>query len=161
MNLNPISLVSSLWQSASASTTSNTVAPVTRAAKTVDNSSISTPAELFGQLSQLSKNNPAEFKSLTAQIAQQLQAAAASATDSSQAGHLKQLASNFQNASQSGNFSDLFANSSQSAGTQVQTSHSGHHHHHASSQTSSTADSDTVTSIFQQALSSIQGSNKA
>ncbi len=97
-------------------------------------SDLSAVAQFFNQLKQLSAQNPAEFKQVTAQIAQQLTAAAQSSTDPTQAAALNNLASNFTQASQTGQFSSLFAQPASSAtqpqGLQPPQSAGGHHHHH-------------------------------
>jgi hypothetical protein len=115
---------------------------------TNDSSSVSNPGKLFNELEQLSKQNPAEFKRITAQIAQQLQDAAKNTTDSSEANFLNQMASNFEAASKSGNFSDLFPKNSQASGPGSQVS--GH------SYGAPLPSDDTLNSIFSQALSQIQ-----
>ena len=156
MNVNPISLVSSLWQTASSSNSSTSAVSATAPAKTTDNTSISGQAQLFAKLQHLSQTNPAQFQSVTNLIAQQLQAAASKLTDSAQANQLKQMASNFLNASKSGNFSDLFSNANNNS-TQIQPAQSGHHHHHAiSGQSSGNTSFNGFNAILQQALSSIQ-----
>ena len=78
-------------------------------------SDLSSIAQFFNQLKQLSTQNPAAFQQVTAQIAQQLTAAAQSATDPTQAAALNNLASNFTQASQTGQFSSLFAQPASSA----------------------------------------------
>ena len=156
MNVNPISLVSSLWQTASSSNSSTAAVSPSASATTTDNTSMSGQAQLFAKLQQLSQTNPAQFQSVTTQIAQQLQAAASKLTDSAQANQLKQMASNFLNASKSGNFSDLFSNANNNS-THIQPAQSGHHHHHAiSGQSSGNTSFNGFNAILQQALSSIQ-----
>jgi hypothetical protein len=136
------------------SKTSQSSAAATQLNPTSDASTVSDPGKFFSQLQALSQQNPAEFKKITAQVAQQLQTAA-SATASSQTGVLNQMASNFKNASQTGSFSDLFTHASQTAPQQASTAPAGHpHHQYASS--SDAADSTTVNSIFSQALSQIK-----
>jgi hypothetical protein len=156
MNVNPISLVSSLWQTASSSNSSTAAVSATASAQTTDNTSMSGQAQLFAKLQQLSQTNPTQFQSVTSQIAQQLQAAASKMTDSAQANQLIQMATNFLNASKSGNFSDLFSNANNNS-TQIQPGQFGHHHHHPiSSQSSAGVSIDGFNAILQQALSSIQ-----
>jgi len=156
MNVNPISLVSSLWQTASSSNSSTAAVSPSASATTTDNTSMSGQAQLFAKLQQLSQKNPAQFQSVTTQIAQQLQAAASKLTDSAQANQLKQMASNFLNASKSGNFSDLFSNANNNS-TQIQSGQFGHHHHHPiSGQSSAGVSVNGFNAILQQALSSVQ-----
>lgn len=126
-----------------------------------DSSSVSSPGQLFSELQKLSQSDPAEFKKITAQIATQLQAAAKNSTNSEQANFLNQMAANFQKASQSGNFSDLFPNQSQTSNSVGGTG--GGHHHHAHGHSDSDSDttslssssSNPISSIFSQALSQI------
>lgn len=136
------SLFSAIGLDSSANT--NSTSSVTN-----DSSGISNPAKLFSELEQLSKQNPEEFKKITAQITQQLQNAAKNTTDSSEANFLNQMASNFETASKSGNFSDLFPKSSQVSG-------SGSHSYGTSVSSAPPPSDDTLNRIFSQALSQIQ-----
>lgn len=88
---------------------------------------VSQPGQLLSQLQNLAQTDPAQFKQVTANIAQQLQQAASSATGK-QAEVLNDLAARFQSASQSGKASDLTPQASQ--GTAQAGGHH-HHHHHA------------------------------
>jgi hypothetical protein len=101
-------------------------------------------------LQQLQQSNPSEYKQVTQQIATNLQNAAKTATadgNSTQATQLNQLATDFTNASQSGqlpNVQDL----AQAVG-------GGHHHHHhghaaASSDSDSSSSSSTSQTLSQQ-----------
>ncbi len=145
-----------------ASKTSSTPQP--QAKFTKDASSVSDPGMLFSQLQGLSQQNPAEFKKITAQVAQQLQAASGSTAGTSaaspQSSLLNQMASNFQHASQTGSFSDLFTHTAQTASS---TAASGNpHNQYAASNGAS--DSSTIHSIFSQALSQLKsdlGTNAA
>jgi len=92
-------------QSVTSSTSSATPVTSPDAANGV-NVDISRPGQLFSQLASLAQSNPADFKSVTADIAQKLKDAAGSATGS-QADFLNKIADRFQSASQSGNISDL------------------------------------------------------
>ena len=170
--MNLISPISNLWQQLNSTQTSkttpvNTVASVTPSVasvttgsisnSSVDDVQISDPGKLFQQLNTLSQSNPNEFKKVTAQIASQLQAAAAQSGNSTQASFLKQMATNFQNASQSGKFSDLFPQGSQTASAQSSsgTTTATQHHHHGGEKTES-SQTDSVANIFSQALQQIQ-----
>jgi hypothetical protein len=173
MTIGSTSVDSSLWQlleSAQNSQTSqsNSLASLlsatsgdsstgtTSASSSSDSSSVSNPGKLFSELEQLSKQNPAEFKKITAEIAQQLQNAAKNTTDSSEASALSQLAANFAAASKSGNFSDLFPKDAHAGVSGV---------YGASTQSAPPSGDSTLNSIFSQALSQIQsdltGSNSS
>ena len=90
-----------------------------------DSGQLSPFAQLMSTLQQLQQSNPTEYKQVTQQIATNLQNAAKTATadgNSSEASQLTQLATDFTNASTSGqlpNISDL-----------AQAIGGGHHHHH-------------------------------
>jgi len=94
---------------------------------------------VMSTLQQLQQSNPTEYAQVTQQIATNLQSAAQTATsdgNTSQASTLNQLATDFTNASKSGqlpNVQDL----AQATG--------GHHHHHHSHATSGDADSSSTT----------------
>ena len=71
----------------------------------VDSPSISPAASFLSMLQQVQQQNPSLFKQITAQMAKQLQAqatAAAAQGNSTQASQLKQLATEFQNSSTTG-----------------------------------------------------------
>jgi hypothetical protein len=94
-----------------------------------DNTQLSPFAQVASELQQLQQSNPTEYQQVTAQIATNLQSAAQAATASGNttaATQLSQLATDFQNASTSGqlpNFQDL---------AQAASSHHHHHHGHGS-----------------------------
>jgi hypothetical protein len=124
-----------------------------------DASSLSGPGQLFKELESLSKSDPAEFKKITGQIANQLQNAASQSTNSSEATFLNQLATAFSNASQTGNFSSLFGGDSQ--GLPGNTTAASATEPYSSASSSSTGSNgqnagDTLMSVFAQALSQIQ-----
>ena len=89
-----------------------------------DNSRLSPFAQLMSELQQLQQSDPAKYQQVTQQIATNLQSAAQTAQsdgNTTAATQLNQLASDFTNASKSGqlpNMQDL----AQAVG--------GHHHHH-------------------------------
>lgn len=92
-------------------------------------------------LQQLQQSNPAEYQQVTKQIATNLQSAAQTATadgNSTQATQLSQLATDFTNASQSGQLPNI-----QDLAQAVGGGHHHHGHHHA---TSNDADSDSSSS---------------
>jgi hypothetical protein len=77
---------------------------------------------LLSELKDLSSSNPDEFKKITAQIASDLKSAASKSSDTNESDFLNSMASNFEKASQSGNFSDLFPqNSDDSTSSQSST----------------------------------------
>jgi hypothetical protein len=93
-----------------------------------DNSQLSPLAQLLSTLQQLQQSDPTEYQQLTGQIATNLQTTAQTATadgNTAAANQLNQLATDFTNASQSGqlpNIQDL----AQAIGGGH---HHGHHHH--------------------------------
>ena len=148
-----------------ANETSNSTGSVVASTSTqqTDSTQLSPLAQILETLQQLQQSNPTEYKQVTAQIATNLKSAAATAQadgNTTAATQLNQLATDFTNASQSGqlpNIQDL----AQAVG--------GHHHHHhhaqaassdsdtSSSATSSTTDSNTAASqITSELLSAMQ-----
>jgi hypothetical protein len=86
-------------------------------AASIDIASISDRAQLFSGLETLSRNNPARFQKNTATIAEYLHAAAASSEDPAESGILTGTAGSFEQASRTGNFSDLFLHEAQGVGS--------------------------------------------
>jgi hypothetical protein len=114
-------------QSASSKTPSN-FDPSSLAMPQDSSPTLSPAAQMLNQLQQMQKQNPAQFQQFTAQIAAKLQSAAANAQSSgntAQATQLNQLATQFQNASQTGQVPS--AQSLQQAGLGGH-HHGGHHH---------------------------------
>jgi len=124
-----------------------------------DNSQLSPFAQLMSTLQQLQQSNPTEYQQVTQQIATNLQSAAQTAQsqgNTAAANQLNQLATDFTNASQSGqlpNVQDL----AQAAGGH------GHHHHHghasssdSDSSSSSSSSSSASTNPLSQLLSAFQ-----
>jgi len=107
-----------------------------------DNGQLSPFAQLMSTLQQLQQSNPTEYQQVTQQIATNLQSAAKTATtdgNTSAAAQLNQLATDFTNASQSGqlpNIQDL----AQAVGG------GGHHHHHGGHHETSATSSDSTSS---------------
>jgi hypothetical protein len=108
-----------------------------------DSSQLSPLAQLLSELQQLQQSDPSEYQQVTQQIATNLQAAAQTATsagNTSAASQLTQLATDFSNASTSGqlpNIQDL----AQAVG-------GGHHHHHGGGGESSSSSSSTSLNPF-------------
>jgi hypothetical protein len=129
-----------------------------------DSGHLSPFAQLMSELQQLQQTDPAKYQQVTAQIATNLQSAAQTAQsdgNTTAANQLNQLATDFTNASKSGqlpNVQDL-----------AQAIGGGHHHHHhahaasadsdASSSTDTTAASNTTASqMLSQLLAAFQAS---
>jgi hypothetical protein len=119
-----------------------------------DSTQLSPLAQILTTLQQLQQSNPAEYKQVTAQIATNLTSAAATAQaegNTTAATQLNQLATDFTNASESGqlpNIQDL----AQGVG--------GHHHHHHHAQAAA-SDSDTSSSSSSDATSTSASSTTA
>jgi hypothetical protein len=107
-----------------------------------DNSQLSPFAKLLNTLQQLQQSDPTKYQQVTQQIATNLQDAANTAQadgNTAAANQLNQLATDFTNASKSGqlpNVQDL----AQAIG--------GHHHHHHLHSTSADPNSDSITSAI-------------
>ena len=148
-----------------ANETSNSTGSVVASTSTqqTDSTQLSPLAQILETLQQLQQSNPTEYKQVTAQIATNLTSAATTAQadgNTTAATQLNQLATDFTDASQSGqlpNIQDL----AQAVG--------GHHHHHhhaqaaasdsdnSSSATTSTTDSSTTASrLTSELLSAMQ-----
>jgi hypothetical protein len=110
-----------------------------------DNGQLSPFAQLMSELQQLQQSNPTQYQQVTKQIASNLQNAAQTATsegNSTAANQLNTLATDFTNASQSGqlpNVSDLAAAIGGGG-------HHHHHGHHGGGSSSSSTDSSSSTS---------------
>jgi hypothetical protein len=125
-----------------------------------DNSQLSPFAQLMSTLQQLQQSNPTQYKQVTQQIATNLQTAAQTAQsqgNSTVATQLNQLATDFTNASTTGqlpNIQDL----AQAVGA-TGAAHGHHHHHHHSSSSdadSSSSSSSSSTNPLSQLLSAVQ-----
>jgi hypothetical protein len=138
----------------SAGVAAGTTAGTSSAGQPPDSSQLSPLAQLLSTLQQLQQSDPTKYKQVTQQIATNLQNAAQTATsdgNTTAANQLNQLATDFSNASQSGqlpNIQDL----SQAVGG------GGHHHHHgeaAPSETSGTSSGTSGTSNTNQTLNQL------
>jgi hypothetical protein len=87
---------------------------------------LSSLGQFFNELNQLSTQNPSEFRKITAEVSQKLDAQAQNTSDPTQAAQLKALASRFDQASNTGDFSSLLPSQSTTA---TGGKHHGHHHH--------------------------------
>jgi uncharacterized protein YfaS (alpha-2-macroglobulin family) len=138
--------------------------PATAAATSLSTSnqdavSVSGPGLLFTQLQNLSQQNPAEFKKISAQVAQQLQAASSTSSTSAASlpgSVLAQMSSNFQNASKTGKFTDLFSHSAHGSNQPGSTSTNAGQPHQQYAEASGATVASTVSSIFSQALNQIK-----
>jgi hypothetical protein len=115
-----------------------------------DTSQLSPFAQLMNTLQQLQQTNPSKFAQVTQQIATNLQSAAQTATssgDTAAASQLNQLATDFSNASTSGQLPNV---------QDLAKAIGGGHHHHASSasDSSSTASSASSAATSSSSLSS-------
>jgi hypothetical protein len=124
-----------------------------------DNSQLSPLAQVLSTLQQLQQSDPTEYQQLTGQIATNLQTAAQTATadgNTAAANQLNQLATDFTNASQSGQLPDIQDLAQAIGGGH----HHGHHHHSEAASSDSDTDSNTTTASTQtqsQAVSSLFG----
>jgi hypothetical protein len=110
------------------------------AAQQPDNGQLSPFAQLMSTLQQLQQANPTEYKQVTQQIATNLQSAAQTATadgNTAAATQLNQLATDFKNASQSGQLPNI-QDMAQAIG--------GHHHHHHAHAASADSDANSTSS---------------
>lgn len=135
-------------------TSNSTSTNATSLSGTSDNSQFSPVANLINTLQQLQQSNPAEYQQITQQIATNLQAAAQ--TDTTQgntagASQLNQLASDFTQASQSGQLPSM-QDLTQALGGHHH--HHGHHHFDASSDSSSSSSSGSSTTSSSSSSSS-------
>jgi len=116
-----------------------------------DNSQLSPFAQLLSTLQQLQQSDPAKYQQITQQIATNLQSAAKTAQQEGNTGaadKLNQLATDFTNASQSGQMPNIQDLAKAIGG--------GHHHHHHAQATSADADGDSDGSSASSATSSSQ-----
>ncbi|HUP02578.1 MAG TPA: hypothetical protein VMU19_01235 [Bryobacteraceae bacterium] len=156
------SILSSVMQSSGLSATakkSQSTGALSGASQS-DNTQLSPYAQITTELQQLQQSDPTKYSQVTGQIATNLQSAAKTAAadgNTTSASQLNQLATDFQNASSTGqlpNFQDL----AQAAAS--------HHHHHGhggpppSTDSSSSTDTDSLTanSSLSQILASFQTS---
>ncbi len=133
-----------------------------------DSSQLSPFAQLMSTLQQLQQSNPTQYQQVTQQIATNLQSAAKTATadgDTTTATQLTTLATDFTNASQSGQLPNVLDLAQAIGGGHH---HGGHHHHHATSASSTSDPSSTTTtsgtsssSNISQLLSQLQAAFQA
>ena len=107
-----------------------------------DNSQLSPFVQVMNTLQQLQQSDPTQYQQVTQQIATNLQAAAQTAQSSGNttaANQLTQLATDFTNASPSGQLPSI------QALAQAMGGHHHHHHHSSSTSSSSTSSSSSAT----------------
>jgi hypothetical protein len=152
--IQPLSLLSSLQQQ------KTSLAASIGAPSDSVSANLSSMGQYFNELQQLSTQNPAEFKTITAEISQKLDTQAQNSSDPTQAAQLKAIAARFDQASQTGDFSSLLP--AQSGTTAAGGKHHGGHHHHgsyeppASTDATTTTTSSVLSSIFSQVTPQIQ-----
>ena len=152
MSISPVNNVSNYLQSVLSTTLQGAGLTTKTNASSLqlpsDNSQLSPFVQAMNTLQQLQQSDPTKYQQVTQQIATNLQAAAQTAQSSGNttaANQLTQLATDFTNASTSGqlpNFQDL----AQAA--------SGHHHHHHA-HAAPAASSDSATNSASQSLSQL------
>ncbi len=139
------SILNTALQTSGLTTNSSSSASSAGNALQTDSNQLSPFAQLMSTLQQLQQTDPAKYIQVTQQIATNLSAAAQTATtngNTSAANQLNQLATDFTNASQTGqlpNVQDL-------AEAMASDSSGGHHHHHHSSSGSSDSTSTSTSS---------------
>jgi hypothetical protein len=119
-----------------------------------DSGQLSSFAQIASELQQLQQSNPTQYQHVTQQIAKNLQAAAQTAQstgNSTAAAQLNQLATDFTNASTTGQLPNL-----QDLATAIGGGH--HHHHGGGSNASSSSSSTSTTGALSQLLASLQAS---
>jgi hypothetical protein len=126
--------------------------------QTSDNSQLSPFAQMLSTLQQLQQSDPAKYKQVTSQIAANLQNAANTATangNTTQAGQLNQLATDFTNASQNNTLPNV-----QDLAQAISGGHMHHHHHHAApSSSDSSASSATSPNNLSQLISAFSANS--
>lgn len=120
------------------------------------NPQLSPFAQILSELQQLQQQNPSEYAQVTQQIATNLQSAAQTDQangNSTGASQLTQLATDFLNASQSGQLPDIWDLAQAGGVSQQHHHHHGHHHGSASDAYSSQSDSQNPLTIVLNTLS--------
>jgi hypothetical protein len=126
---------------------------VSSAAPQSDNGQLSPFAQLMSTLQQLQQSDPAKYQQITQQIATNLQSAAQTAQtegNSAAANQLNQLATDFTNASKSGQLPNI-----QDLAQAVGGHHHHHHGHHAEADSNTSASSTSGSSTSSQPLSQL------
>jgi|ERR1019366_2369095 HSP90 family molecular chaperone len=162
-SLNPLSntylqsILTSAIQSTGLTTNSANNSLSTSAASSItqapDNSQLSRFAQLMSELQKLQQTDPAKYQQVTQQIATNLQTAAQTATaagDTTKAAQLTQLATDFSNASKSGQLPNM-----QDLAQAMGGHHHRHHHVEAASTDPASTSSTTPTSSASQTLSQL------
>jgi hypothetical protein len=111
-----------------------------------DNGELSPLAQVLSQLQQLQQSNPTEYAQITGQISTNLKNAAGTAENDGNtqaASQLNQLATDFSNASSSGQLPNI-----QDLAQALGAGHHGHHHHGSDSDSSSASSTQAVSQLF-------------
>jgi hypothetical protein len=150
MTVNPLSNLQSLFQPVSNNVAAVNTNKVSSAATLQESTSSISPVALFlSNLQQMQQRNPDQFKQITANIAGKLQQAAKDAVskgNSAWADQLNRLASQFQNASSTGQMPA--AQSLQQAGMSSPHHHGGHSYSTQPNQTDLSSIGQNLISIF-------------
>jgi G3E family GTPase len=149
MSISPVNNVSNYLQSVLGTTLQGAGSTTKTNASSLqlpsDNSQLSPFVQAMNTLQQLQQSDPTKYQQVTQQIATNLQAAAQTAQSSGNttaANQLNQLATDFTNASTSGqlpNIQDM---------AQAMGGHHHHHHHHSSGTSSSSSSSSTADQLL-------------
>jgi hypothetical protein len=166
-SLNPLSntylqsILTSALQSTGLTTNSANKSLSTSATSSItqasDKSQLSPFAQLISELQKLQQTDPAKYQEVTQQIATNLQTAAQTATaagDTTKAAQLTQLATDFTNASKSGqlpNMQDL---------ARAIGGHHRHHHVEAAADNSTDTPATSLTRVESQTLGKLQGAHQ-
>jgi G3E family GTPase len=158
MSISPINNVSSYLQSVLSTALQGSGLTTKTNASSLqlpsDNSQLSPFVQVMNTLQQLQQSDPTKYQQVTQQIATNLQAAAQTAQSSGNttaAAQLNQLATDFTNASTSGQLPNI-----QDMALAMGGHH--HHHHHHSSATSSSSTGSSASSTTEQILAAFQTS---
>ena len=160
-------LLSALQSAGISNNTSRASATPSATTQASDSIQLSPFAQLASALQQLQQSNPSKYAQVTEQISTNLASAAQAAQsqgNTSAAGQLTQLASDFSTASQTGqlpNLQDL--SQALSGGSSSGTSRSGghHHHHHAESSSSDSASTSSAAASGSSSSAAASGSSSS
>jgi DNA-binding transcriptional MerR regulator len=154
MSISPVNNVSSYLQSVLSTTLQASGLTTKTNASSLqlpsDNSQLSPFVQVMNTLQQLQESDPTQYQQVTQQIATNLQAAAQTAQSSGNttaAAQLNQIATDFTNASTSGQLPSI-QDLAQAMG--------GHHHHHHHSSATSSSSSSSASSTTAQILAAFQ-----
>jgi hypothetical protein len=154
MSMSPVNSVTNYLQSVLSTTLQSAGSTTKTKASSLqlpsDTSQLSPFVQVMNTLQQLQQSDPTKYQQVTQQIATNLQAAAQIAQsegNTTAANQLNQLATDFTNASTSGqlpNIQDM---------AQAMGGHHHHHHHHSGGSSSSSSTADQLLAAFQTSAS--------